>query len=999
MGRPADHRPWAEWIDVTGSIPVTIGAISSRAETLAPSGRIAFEQPKVSAEAARALRTDLKRSLSCQVDFSTGARAMFAADASNYRQVPICVVTPKSRDEVIETVRICSEHDAPILPRGGGTSLAGQTCNVAVVIDFSRHLDRIVEIDPEARLARVEPGCILDSLRGEAKKHGLTFGPDPATHDHNTLGGMIGNDSCGVHSVTAGRTADNVQRLTVLTYDGAILDVGPTSKEELKAITAEDSRRGEIYRRMVKLGERYGPEMEARYPNIPRRVSGLENLDEFLPGRDFNVARALTGTEGTCVIILDALVDLVPHPPCRALALLGFKNVFTAADAVPDILPHRPAGLEGFDDKLVQAVKRAGSGDGGLDLLPEGHGWLIVETAGETAQEAESKAEIIAKAVHATHRIVTDPSEQKRLWKARESSLGATAFVQGQPAHWPGWEDSAVPPDRLGDYLRDLQKLLDRYSYTMIYYGHFGDGLTHGRIDFDFHTEAGLDTYRRFMRDAAILVNRYGGSLSGEHGDGQARAELLEIMYGPVLVDCFREFKAIWDPLGRMNPGKAIAPFPLDSNLRLGPSYQPPKLETHFKFPGDGGSFAHATIRCVGVGKCRRKSVGEEVMCPSYLVTGEEKHCTRGRTHLLHEMVRGEVITDGWKSDEVEEALSLCLACKGCKGDCPVSVDVATYKAEFRVHHYAGRLRPRAAYSMGLIDRWAPLGGRFPGVANFLTQTRPFASAARWIGGIDQRSPMPKFARQPFRRAFRPRKQGRDRVLLWPDTFNDHFRPETLSAAVDVLRRGGFEVAIPKRRLCCGRALYDWGFLNRAKRLLEDVLDCLAEEIAAGTPIVVLEPACASVFKDELVNLLGDRDEAVKLSKQTTYFADFIAAHRDRFPEPRRGGRALVQVHCHQHAIFGFNSEKALLDWLGVDAERPPQGCCGMAGAFGMAKETYEVGQAIGEHVLLPRVRETVPELLILADGFSCREQVEFHGGRPTLHLAQLLAQRLSAER
>jgi FAD/FMN-containing dehydrogenase/Fe-S oxidoreductase len=968
--------------------------IGGRAETLAPSGRIAFEQPRVSAEAVRALRADLKRSLSCDVDFSAGARAMFAADASNYRQVPICVVTPKSQEEVVEAVRICREHEAPILPRGGGTSLAGQTCNVAVVIDFSRHLNRIIHIDPEARLARVEPGCILDSLRDEAKKHGLTFGPDPATHDHNTLGGMIGNDSCGVHSVTAGRTADNVQRLTVLTYDGEILDVGPTPKRELDAITAEDSRRGEIYRRMVKLGERYAPEIEARYPNIPRRVSGFENLDEFLPGRDFNVARALTGTEGTCVIILEALVDLVPHPPFRALALLGFKDVFTAADAIPDILQHHPAGLEGFDDKLFEAVKRAGSGHGGLDLLPEGNGWLIVEMTGETVREAKDKAERLARAVRSNNRIVIDPSEQQLVWKARESSLGATAFVQGQPAHWPGWEDSAVPPDKLGDYLRDLQKLLDRYSYTMIYYGHFGDGLTHGRIDFDFHSEAGIDKYRRFMREAAILVNRYSGSLSGEHGDGQARAELLEIMYGPVLVDAFREFKAIWDPLGKMNPGKAIAPFPLDSNLRLGPSYQPPKLDTYFKFRGDGGSFSHATIRCVGVGKCRRKGVGEEVMCPSYLVTGEEKHCTRGRTHLLHEMVRGEVITDGWRSNEVEEALSLCLACKGCKGDCPVSVDVATYKAEFRAHHYAGRLRPRAAYSMGLIDRWAPLGGRMPSLTNFLTQRQPFAAAAKWIGGIDRRSAMPKFARRTFRRAFRKRS-GRDRVLLWPDTFNNHFRPETLWAAADVLERAGFEVAIPKRGLCCGRALYDWGFLDRAKKLLEDVLDCLADEIEAGTPLIILEPACASVFKDELTNLLADRDDAAKLSKQTHYFADFVAANRDRFPDPRRGGRALVQVHCHQHAIFGFESEKQLLEWLEVDTERPPQGCCGMAGAFGMAKETYETGQAIAERVLLPRVRNLDAEMLVLADGFSCREQIEFHGGRPTLHIAQLLAERI----
>ncbi|GAO38459.1 putative oxidoreductase [Sphingomonas changbaiensis NBRC 104936] len=944
-----------------------------------------------------ALEQDLRRALGDAVDFSAQARALYATDASNYRQVPIGLVSPRNRDEVIETVRICREHDAPILPRGGGTSLAGQGCNAAVTIDFSRHLHRVVGIDPAARRATVEPGCILDRLCDEAKGHGLTFGPDPATHDHNTLGGMIGNDSCGVHSVTAGRTADNVERLTVLTYDGEVLELGPTREAELAAITAKAGRRGDIFRALVALRDRWGPLIEARYPKIPRLVSGYENLDALLPGRGFNVARSVVGTEGSCLIVLDATLTLVPHPAHKALALLGFDDVFAAADAVPSILAEGPDAIEGFDDKLFRAVRRAHAGHGGLALLPDGKGWLMVEAGGETRDEAEAKVRrIVKRSGHKGHRrILSGPDEQQRIWTAREASLGATAFVQGQPEHWPGWEDSAVPPDRLGDYLRDLEALFRRHGYTAAIYGHFGDGVIHCRIDFDFRSGKGLANYRAFMCDAAHLVHSYGGSLSGEHGDGQARAELLEIMYGPELLRCFREFKAIWDPGNRMNPGKAIEPYPVDSNLRLGPDYRPEPLETWFGYPADHGSFAHATTRCVGVGKCRRRQVGDEVMCPSYLATGEERHSTRGRAHLLHEMTRGEVINDGWSSDAVEDALSLCLACKGCKADCPVGVDVATWKAEFRAHHYKDRLRPRAAYSMGLIDRWARVADHAPGIANLLAGNR----VGKWVAGIDGHATLPRFARQSFRRWFAERDKipiGGERVLLWPDTFNNHFRPETAIAAVEVLERAGFEVTIPRVPLCCGRPLYDWGFLDQARARLERIFAALAGEIAAGTPVVGLEPACVSVFKDELPNLFPDRDEAHQLSKQVIYFADFVADRIDQIPSLHRGGDALVQVHCHHHAVIGFDKEKALLDRLSLAVERPPQGCCGMAGAFGMAAETHGVGRAIGERVLLPRVRELPADTLVLADGFSCREQIEAHGGRTTRHIAELLAGRLA---
>jgi len=960
-----------------------------RLATRAPDGQVLREWDRYSADAARALKADFEHALGASVDFGAQAKALYATDASNYRQVPIGVVYPRSRDEVIEAVRICRAHDAPIVARGGGTSLAGQGCNVAVCIDFSRHLHRVIEVDPDSRLARVEPGCILDRLQEAAKPHCLMFGPDPATHDHNTLGGMIGNDSCGVHSVKWGRTADNVERLTALTYDGHALALGPTPR-----IPDEIGRRGDIYRALVALRDRYGKLIEERFPKIPRLVSGFENLDALLPGRDFNVARAVTGTEGTCVIILEAEVQLVPRPKCKALALLSFDDVYAAADAVPALLEQQPDALEGFDGRMYDAIRQSGA-SAGVAAFPEGRGFLIVEGIGDTTEEAEANVRRIVKKadIGARTQFVSDPREQQRIWEAREAALGVTAFVPGGPEHWPGWEDSAVPPDKLGPYLRELDMLLAEHGYTAALYGHFGDGVTHGRINFDFHSEDGLQSYRQFMREAATLVHRYGGSLSGEHGDGQSRAELLSVMYGDELVQCFREFKAIWDPSNRLNPGKAIDPFPIDSNLRLGLTYEPKRLETWFRYPDDHGSFAHATTRCVGVGKCRRRQVGEEVMCPSYLATGEEKHSTRGRAHLLHELTRGEVIGDGWDSEAVEEALSLCLACKGCKADCPVGVDVATWKAEFRAHHYERRLRPRSAYSMGLIDRWAQLASGAPSLVNALAKT----GIAKWIAGIDRRAKLPQFASCTFREWFRERSggMGGDRVILWPDTFNNHFRPQALIAATQLLTRAGFDVAIPSQPLCCGRPLYDWGFLEKAKGRLERILEIMRDDIEAGTPIVVLEPACASVFKDELLNLFPDRHEARRLSAQVHYVADFIADAVDRFPKFLKGGSALVQPHCHHHAVIGFDSERRLLEHLGLSVERPPQGCCGMAGAFGMAKETFEVGRAIGERALLPRVRELDDDTVIVADGFSCREEIELHGGRRTLHIVELLRERM----
>lgn len=972
------------------------GQHPDRREERVPSGRIrsAWTESRAVPEA---LAADLRTAISGEVRFSDGDRALYATDSSNYRQVPIGVVLPRSADDVIAALRVCRRHGAPVLSRGGGTSLAGQTCNTAVVIDHSKYLNRILEIDPARRQARVEPGCVLDALRKEAERHGLTFGPDPATHNHNTLGGMIGNNSCGVHSVQTGRTADNVVLLDVVTYDGLQLTVGPTSDDDLRAIRVAGGRRAEIYRNLDSFRHRYADLIRARYPQIPRRVSGYADLDKLLPEHGFDVAKALVGTEGTCVTVLKAILRLVPSPPERVLVILGFPSIFQAADAVPKVLEFAPLAVEGIDHFLVDSMKRKHLHESDIRLLPEGNDWLVVEFGGDTEEAAITRAGGLMAAFEDVSRVeaklVRRDEAEERIWAVREAGLPGSAYVPDRPETWEGWEDTAVPRERLGAYLRDLNAIFDRYGFVSPMYGHFGDGLVHCRISYDLKTERGIETWRRFLDEASDLVVRYGGSLSGEHGDGQARADLLGKMYGPELIQAFREFKAIWDPENRMNPGKLVDPYPIASNLRLDPGYQPPKLKTHFAYAEDGG-FAGAVERCVGVGKCRRHNTEQQVMCPSYMVTLEEKHSTRGRARLLFEMLHGGPIQNGWRSDEIEDALRLCLACKGCKSDCPVNVDMATYKAEFRARYYRWRIRPRSAYSMGLIYWWARLASTAPGLANFAMRAPLVRNVTKALGGIAQARTMPAFARETFRDWFvrrEARASGGPRVLLWPDTFNNFFRPGTAIAATEILEAAGFEVHIPSRPLCCGRPLYDQGMLPTAKRLWRQTLHSLRDEIEAGTPIIGIEPACIAAFKDELINLFPDDRLAQKLQEQTVFFSDFMAEHLDSLEGSRAGHKALVHFHCNHHAVLHDTGERRLLDRLGLDYHVAPSGCCGMAGAFGFAADTYEVGLAAGERVLLPLVRATDKDTLILSSGFSCREQIEQGTQRETMHVAELM--------
>jgi FAD/FMN-containing dehydrogenase/Fe-S oxidoreductase len=974
------------------------------------------EEP-VAADAARALEADLRRAVEGEVRFDAGSRALYATDGSNYRQVPIGVVVPRSAADVVATVAACRRHGAPVLSRGGGTSLAGQCCNVAVVMDFSKYLNRILDLDAERRVARVEPGCVLDHLRDAAERHHLTFGPDPSTHNHCTLGGMIGNDSCGVHSMMAGRTCENVERLRVLTYDGLETWVSAMGPAELEDAVHGGGRLGEIVHGLLQLRDRYGDLVRARYPRIPRRVSGY-NLDELLPERGFHLARSLVGSEGTLVTFLEAEVRLVPSPPGRALAVLGYPDVFAAADDVPELRRFSPVGLEGIDDLLVDDMKKKRLHPERLQLLPDGRGFLLVEFGGQDRREAVANARramaALGRRPHPPQmKLYDDAREEGIVWKVRESGLGATARVPGEPDTWEGWEDSAVAPERLGEYLRELRALLDRFGYEGALYGHFGQGCVHTRITFDLATREGIQRYRAFVEEAADLVVSLGGSLSGEHGDGQSRGELLVKMFGPELVEAFREVKRLWDPEWKMNPGKKIDPYRLDENLRLGEGYVEVAPRTRFAFAGDDGRFARATTRCVGVGECRRDHGG--VMCPSYRVTREEKHSTRGRAHLLFEMLEGDPLHEGWRSEAVKEALDLCLACKGCKSDCPMNVDMASYKAEFLSHYYEGRLRPRAAYAMGLVMEWAKAASLAPGLVNLAGRTPGLSRVVKLAAGIAPERPLPRFAPVTFRRWFArrqaaagarvgdgagpdaaARRGARGRVLLFPDTFTDFFHPEVGVAAVEVLEGAGYDVTIPRRRLCCGRPLYDHGLLDVARRHLRRDLDALDPAVRAGTPLVFLEPSCAAVFRDELPDLMARDPRARRLAAATKVLSELVDAERG-FPVGRLDRKALLQVHCHHHAVLGEEAEKRVLSRLGLEVDDPDAGCCGMAGSFGFeAGERHAVSVAVGERALLPRVRAAPRTTLLLADGFSCRTQIAQRTGRRALHLAEAL--RLAAE-
>ncbi|WP_371483194.1 FAD-binding and (Fe-S)-binding domain-containing protein [Kitasatospora sp. NBC_00315] len=948
-----------------------------------------------STDAASPLARALTEALRGEVRFGPAERVVYSHDASNYRQLPLGVVKPADTEDVRAALALCREYGVPVVARGAGTSVGGQAISPgAVVLDFRRHLNRVLAVDPERRLARVEPGAVLDDLQAAARPYGLRFGPDPSTHSRCTLGGMIGNDSCGAHSVAWGRTSDNVESLDLMLADGTELTVGgPLTPADRARLRTLPGRAGELHRDLLDFTEQNLSVLRRGMPDLPRRTSGYP-LDALLPERGHDLARALTGTEGTCALLLGATVRLVEEPPVRVLVVAGYPDETAAADAVPALLPLRPLTVEGMAVDLIAALLAAGPRPAALDRLPAGGCWLFLEAGGATAAEALDAAHTLADAVRreraATVTVVTDPGEQRQLWGVREAGAGIVTRLPDGSEAWPGWEDSAVPPERLGDYLRDLRALLLRRGLRGVPYGHFGEGCVHLRIDFPLTRPRRTGEFRGFLEEAADLVVSYGGSLSGEHGDGQARAELLPRMYPPEIIELFGRFKRIWDPAGLLNPGNLVDPRPLDADLRFaGPVRE---LPLALPYPDDDGSLLKAVHRCVGVAKC--VDTGTGVMCPSYMATGEERHSTRGRARLLAEMLRGETVSDGWRSEEVREALDLCLGCKGCASDCPVHVDMATYRSEFLHQHYRHRLRPVSHLSLGWLPLWLRGVALAPGLANRVARS-PAAPLLKRLAGVDGRRPIPEFPPETFtrwfhRRAARPQRPGAQRVLLWPDTFSDRLQPEVLRAAVEVLEHLGFVVVLPDGPVCCGLTLVSTGQLDAARRVMRRSLRALAPDL----PVVGLEPSCTTALREELPKLLGEAGRPV--AGRTRTFAEFLDESAAGLELPRVGGSAITQTHCHQHAVLGTGADRRIDARIGLANRVLDSGCCGLAGNFGFERGHWDVSVAVAERVLLPEVRAAGPETAVLADGFSCRTQISrLADGRRALHLAELLQRAL----
>ncbi|MFH5821941.1 FAD-binding and (Fe-S)-binding domain-containing protein [Georgenia sp. AZ-5] len=973
----------------------------------------------------------LRRVVDGEVDDSTRRRAEYATDASNYRVPPRVVVAPQDADDALATLDVARRLGVPVTARGGGTSVAGNAVGTGLVLDFSRHMNEILSLDPEARTAVVQPGVVMSSLQAVAAPHGLRFGPDPSTQNRATLGGMIGNNACGPHAVAYGRTADNVLALDVVDGLGRRFAAGAGDGALETVPGLEGLVRGNLATIRTALG-RFG-----------RQVSGY-SLEHLLPEHGQDLAKMLVGTEGTLVTILQATVRLVPVPTAPVVVALGYPDMATAADAVPALLAHRPLAVEGMDARLVEVVRRH-RGPGAVPELPDGAGWLLVEVG---AEEGESDADVLARARAlaadggtSAATVVPAGEQAAALWRIRADGAGLGGRTPaGEPA-WPGWEDAAVPPERLGDYLRDFTALMRDRGVDGLLYGHFGDGCVHVRLDLPLETPAGIGPSREFLEASADLVAAYGGSLSGEHGDGRARSELLGRMYAPEVLDLFGQVKALFDPENHLNPGVVVDPRPLDADLRR-PFARPTPARRGFAFAEDGGDFATAVHRCTGVGKCRADTSGAGgFMCPSYRATKDEKDVTRGRARVLQELTNGSLVTS-WDSDAVRDSLDLCLSCKACSADCPAGVDMAKYKSEVLHRKYAGKLRPLNHYALGQLPRWTRLLTAVPPLArlaNTVLRARPLAQAVLWAGGMDRRREMVTFAEETFSAWWAKRDDGGSRaagtgdapaadgtgpapatgyavgaataddggaaaagaetprfVVLWADTFSDTLDTAGARAAVSVLEGAGYTVIVPDEHACCGLTWISTGQLDGAKKRLTHLLGVLAPYAANGIPVVGVEPSCTAVLRSDMVDLLPDDPRAPMLAAGTYTLAELLTAPaplgpgQDWLPPSLEGVEVVAQPHCHHHSVMGWDADAALLTRAGAKVTQLA-GCCGLAGNFGMEAGHYETSVAVAENALLPALREAGAQAVYLADGYSCRTQADQLAGRHGVHLAQLL--------
>ncbi|WP_433461674.1 FAD-binding and (Fe-S)-binding domain-containing protein [Spirillospora sp. CA-128828] len=926
------------------------------------------------------------------VDDSALARSMYSSDASLYRVPPRVVVTPREAGELPAVLGVCREAGVPLTMRGGGTSIAGNAVGPGVVVDVSRHLNRVLEIDPEAGTALVEPGIVQARLHQMAAGHGLRFGPDPSTRTRATLGGMIGNNACGSRALGYGRTSDNVLGLDVVTGSGERLRLGDVPG---------DAAGGGLLDRLRELVGENLALVRTEFGRFGRQVSGY-SLEHLLPEKGFDVARALVGSEGTLALTLAARIRMVREPACRLLVVLGYGSMAEAADAVPAILPHEPVACEGLDARIANVVRERRGADA-VPALPAGSGWMLVELAGPELGALRATArKLVGESGCADSMLVEDMALADALWRIREDGSGLVARTpEGEQAH-AGWEDAAVPPERLGPYLREFEALLGQYDLFGVPYGHFGDGCIHVRIDFPFGRADGTRIFRDFLNDAAALAASHGGTMSGEHGDGRARSELLPHMYSAEALALCSAVKDVFDPDDLLNPGIVVRPAAVDADLRAVQTI-PLNRGLGLAYRDDRGDLSRAVHRCTGVGKCRADNTAAGgVMCPSYLATREEKDSTRGRARVLQEVVSGKLGPDGWKSEALHDVLDLCLSCKGCASDCPTGIDMASYKAEALHQRYRRRFRPRAHYALGWLPRWTRLAARAPAtirVMNAAMRSRALKPLVAWGAGIDRRRTLPAFVPVTFRRWFASHRspEGRNgEVVLFVDSFTDAFSPVVGRATVKVLEHAGYRVAVTERPVCCGITWISTGQLDGARAQARRTVRALLPFVRRGAKVVGMEPSCTGVLRSDAEELLSGVDAAAarEVAAATRTLAELLAETEDWTPPDLSGVTGIAQPHCHHHAVMGWTKDAALLRKAGADVGRLG-GCCGLAGNFGVEKGHHDVSVAVAEQQLLPAVRNAGKDDVVLADGFSCRTQLHELAQRDGEHLAQLLARHL----
>lgn len=919
-------------------------------------------------------------------------RAAYSSDASIFRRIPKAVLEPKSVEDIRDGIAVAKARGWSIISRGGGTSVAGNAIGTGLIIDTSRYFNRILDIDGDNRTATVEPGVVCDALRDAVSEHGLTYGPDPSTHSRCTIGGMVANNACGSHSVAYGTAAENLVSVTIMLANGEEVTFGSNG------VSDEG-----IDKQLHQLVDAHANLIDAELGRFPRQVSGY-GLHYLLDKHGFDAAKAIAGTEGTVGVITKMTVKLVEVPKVKALAVLAFETVYDAASAAARLRLPGVATIEGMGGDLLDALrskrgqeKAGGNLPGNRKGIPAG-GWLYCEVGGDSLEEAEALAETVAAFVATVDSVVvSNPQEMRELWRIREASAGVVTRLPDGGEAWPNWEDSAVPPENLADYLRDLYALMDKYSLRGIPFGHFGEGCVHVRISFDFGSEEGIEIFNKFMNEAAELVSSYDGSLSGEHGDGRARSALLDRMYSEEMRALFKQFKNILDPDGLFNPGVLVDPDEVTEGLRMAPGQRTFELTPVHKFSHDRGSMVNAVNRCVGVSACRSE---ENSMCPSFQITGDEVHSTRGRARLLSEMFRGESVADGYKSEEVLEALDLCLSCKACASECPVNVDMATYKSEFLHKHYKGKIRPMAHYMMG----WLPLLGHIahkvpllPRIIDMSMRTPVLRTVIAKVGGLDTSRPLIRFAPSSLRKWHKKRSnnQATKTVVLWPDSFNASLDTSPATAAVEVLETLGYRVEIPQEFVCCGLTWHSTGQLDMTQRVLKQTAKVMKPYTDRGLTVIGIEPSCTVMLKGEATEL-SDDPAIHQLAKSTVSFAEFVAP---LIKEKVDSGEiqpanisALTQVHCHEKSLGDPQHSAKLLDALGVSQSDIETGCCGLAGNWGFEKGHAEVSMALGERELFPKVRAASAEgSAVIADGFSCRTHIDQGTGFAPQHVAEIV--------